>query len=75
MVVMSNIHYVNTKSYFKPENKTDYSDFTIYVMIISPVPDLQELAWRWLSIRMRPWPRSFVIKRLNIVFVIRFIQL
>ena len=31
------------KHYFKPENKTDNSDFTKFVMKIGPVPDLQEL--------------------------------
>ena len=31
------------KHYFKPENKTDNSDFTIFGMKIGPVPDLQEL--------------------------------
>ena len=29
--------------YFKPENKTDNSDFTRFGMKISPVPDLHEL--------------------------------
>ena len=29
--------------WFKPENKTDNSDFTIFGMKIGPVPDLQEL--------------------------------
>ena len=29
--------------YFKPENKTDKGDFTMFVMKIGPVPDLQEL--------------------------------
>ena len=31
------------KHYFKPENKTDNSDFTIFGMKIGPVPDPQEL--------------------------------
>ena len=29
--------------YFKPESKTDKSDFPYFGMKISPVPDLQEL--------------------------------
>ena len=29
--------------YFKPENKTENSDFTIFGMKIGPVLDLQEL--------------------------------
>ena len=32
--------------YFKSENKTDNSDFTIFGMKIGPVPDLQELPHR-----------------------------
>ena len=40
---MSNIHYVNTQSLLKPENKTDNSGFTIFGMENGPVPDLPEL--------------------------------
>ena len=31
------------KHYFKPENKTDNSDFTKFGIKIGPVPDLQEI--------------------------------
>ena len=37
------------KHYFKPENKTDNSDFTIFGMTICPVPDLQELPFKPFS--------------------------
>ena len=30
------------KHYLKPENQTDNSDFTKFVLKICPVPDLQE---------------------------------
>ena len=39
---MSNIR----NHYFKPENKTDICDFTIFGIKIGPVPDLQELPER-----------------------------
>ena len=44
------------KHYFKSKNKTDYNDFTKFVIKIGPVPDLQELPnnngpeftqWQW----------------------------
>ena len=54
-------------NYFKPENKTDNSDFTIFGMKIGPVPDLQELSSNLsislikihdLSLLNRTWSRN-----------------
>ena len=38
------------KHYSKPQNKTDNSNFTEFVMKIGPVLDLQELPARWWNV-------------------------
>ena len=58
---MSNIQYKIRNHYFKPENKTDNSDFTIFGMKIGPVPDLQELPMGKLRI-------SLTFKEMSLIF-------
>ena len=47
--------------YFKPENKTDNSDFTIFGMKFGPVLDLQELPYR-LNVFLPPFSQNCMSK-------------